>query len=335
MSQQAHTVRRPPAPRLDEGSKSYYRRVEDLLDDEEGGNGEIFLKNVADQVISDGIRLVCSDKDGSRAVEKFLQHSSVGSNVIKKLMKAVSPDFFKLCVNRCGSHVMETLLRTAGRALSVGKGEEGGELLDMFMELISVVEAKLMDYICHSYASHVLGGVVQVLGGVPLKEHEGRSRYSQEFRKVKMAGVPAQRNAGKMESVPDVFVETLDSIARKIGKFSDLNELLMHQSASPVLQSLLKVLSQRLPDRTNKLTKKIIKLSQVLAVEGGALPDMFNDVVGSHLMETMIQVTSPDFRTLIFHKCFKGHVMQSALHPVANFPLQHLIGTASPALVSP
>lgn len=326
-------VRRPPAPRLGEGAKSYYKRVEGFLDGEEEReeNGNIFLKNVVDQVISDGVRLVSCDKDGSRALERLLQHFSVDQNSIKNLTIAVGKDFFKLCVNRCGSHVMQTLLLVTSHALSAQEGD--GELLQLFLSFVSTMEEKLSDYFHHPYASHVLGGMLQYLGGVSLGEQVGRSRYSQEFRKAKMVGMGVKKSAWV---VPEACVKSLGSIARKVGKMASLKELLTHQNGSPVLQCLLRVLAHKIPAKAEKLTKKIIKLSEVLSGggEGSSLPDMFTDLIGSHLMETMIETANTDTQQLIFNSCFKGRVMMSALHPVANFPLQHMIAAAPNHVVS-
>lgn len=323
-------VRRPAAPRLDEGSKSYYKRVEGFLDGEEEGDGDIFLKNVVDQVIVDGVRLVSCDKDGSRALERLLQHHSVDCHSIKKLMKAVEPDFFKICVNRCGSHVTQGLLRVGHTLLT--EQPDDTRLLELFSSFTSTVLEKISDYIRHPYACHVLGAFVQDLGGVCLGDRVGRSRYSQEFRKAKMVGVDVKRASSI--TVPEWSLKSLDRIARKVCKMADLKELLIHQNASPVLQCLLRVLTLRLPERGEKLTKKILKLSSVLGAVGGVLPGMFTDLVGSHLMEAMIETGSHDMLQLILSTCFKGRVMMSALHPVANYPLQHLITAIEPTLVS-
>ena len=335
----AAKVRRPPAPRLDEGAKSYYKRVEDAL--EGGGDGEetLFLRNVVDQVISDGMRLVSCDKDGSRALERLIQHFSMNTDSITKLMKAAEPNFFKLCVNRCGSHVIQTLLKAASHALQgsshahSGEAEHTEELLELFLSFVSTVEEKLSDCVRHPYACHVLSGLLQELGGVHVSDAT-RSRYSREFRKAKMVGVGDKKGASVIV-VPDSFKQRLDDIARMVCKMKDLKELLTHQNASPVLQCLLRVVSQSLPKRSEKLIKKVIKLTQVLGgVEGCGLPDIFTDMVGSHVTEAMIDVAPSHLRQLLFSSCFKGRVMTAALHPVANFPLQHLIAVAGSSLVS-
>ncbi len=70
--------RRPPPPRLDAGTKTYYQRIESLLEGgEDEGQEQMYLKNVVDQVVRDGARLVSSDKDGCRALELLLRHNAV------------------------------------------------------------------------------------------------------------------------------------------------------------------------------------------------------------------------------------------------------------------
>lgn len=334
----ADRVRRPAAPRLDEGAKNYYRRVEEAL--ESGGDGEevLFLRNVVDQVISDGLRLVSCDKDGSRALERLVQHFSMNNESLLKLLRAAEADFFKLCVNRCGSHVVQSLLQASSHALSRSNQDpEQEQLLELFLSLTKVLEEKVSDCVSHPYASHVMSGLIQELGGVRLSDQKGRSRYSREFRKVKMAGVSARKSGAAVQNVPDSFLKRLESIAKKVCKLKELGELLTHQNGSPVIQCLLRVVCQRLPVRGEKLIKKLLKLSRVLGGgtdEGSSLPELFMDQVGSHVTEAMICVAPPHLHQLIFTTCFKGHVMPSALHPTANFPLQHLIAAADPALVS-
>ena len=332
--------RRPPPPRLDPGTKIYYKRIESVLEGEsEGAEGAIYLKNVVDQVVTDGARLVSCDKDGSKALELLLRHYTVNLHSLNKLMKAVRQDFFKLCVNRCGSHVMQALLVMAGRALSGYHTEDGkdDEVMQLFMEFVYVFQERLSDCIRHPYASHVLGVVLQVLGGMKLADKLGRSRYSLEFRSAKMTSAEKVTVPELMPVVPEVFCKSLDKIAKKISKLGDLEGLLTHQNASPVIHCLLCVLATRLPERANKLTKKIVKLSHVLEQDGSvhsSHPEMFTDLVGSHLMETVLQLALPHQQELIFERCLKDRVLMTALHPVANFPLRQLIGSANPDLVS-
>ena len=59
------------------------------------------------------------------------------------------------------------------------------------------------------------------------------------------------------------------------------------------------------------------------------VPVVFADVIGSRLFEVVLQVISSDLLSEVFPKCFSKHLVDMALHPVANFVLQKLITRAA------
>ena len=353
-------------PRLDDGSKSYYKRVESFLDGEEHegeGDHQLFLENVIKQIISDDARRVCCDKDGSRAVERLLQHQATDLATVQKLVEVLSVHCCELAVDRCGSHVIEALLKAASTKLSTTMAAPAARMLndgssiddkdhekdlhslqECLLSMCAALRDRVHDFIVQPYASHVLSSLVQILAGVYLTDHASRSRSSKEFRKAKMAEDSTHRGVLRVERVvqiPGVFLKQLDGIAKHICKLENFSDLMTHQCACPVLQCMLRVLTQQIPDRAKKLIKKIIKCSMVFqerdekaSVDDFELPAVFVDSVGSHLMECVIEVATPELRQHILDSCFRGRVMTFALHPVANYPLQHLISSATPEQVS-
>ena len=348
-------------PRLDDGSKSYYKRVESFLEAEEHegeDDNQLFLENVVKQIISDDAKRVCCDKDGSRAVEKLLQHQATDLAAVQKLMEVLSVHCNELAANRCGSHVMEALLKATATQLSSSAtrhmqdssddqhDKDLQSLEECFLSMCATLRDGLHDFIAQPYASHVLSSMVQVLAGVYFTDHASRSRSSKEFRKAKMAEGSTHRGVLRVDKVmqtPSEFLKLLDSIAKRVCKLDNFGNLMTHQCACPVLQCMLRVLTQRIPDRASKMTRKIIKCLTVFRQQDdpekastgeSELPSVFTDSVGSHLMECMIEVATPELRQHIFDSCFRGRVMTFALHPVANYPLQHLISSATPEQVS-
>ena len=322
----------PLVDRLSEAEKGYYKRLEGTLDEEqEEGESELFLSNVIGQVLTDGARRVCCDKDGSRAVEKLLHHSVLEGGLLQKLLEALTPDYGSVARNRCGSHMIEALLKAAATS------EDSSELQDVVLDLCAMTKDHLPEMISHSYASHVLSSVLQVLAGVYMSSHVSRSRYSQGFRRAKMQENSSRR--GTLErtvvSVPAPFLEQLDSFAKRVCKLSNLPELLTDECGSPVLQVLLRVLVLRLPARGRKTLKKIVKSAKTLDSSGKDLPSLFTDVVGSHMMGTLIELASPELHQRIYDTCIRYRAMKIALHPVANYPLQQFIQSANSAQVKP
>ena len=62
---------------------------------------------------------------------------------------------------------------------------------------------------------------------------------------------------------PSVFLKQLDSVAKHVCKLEHFSDLMMHHCACPVLQCMLRVLTQQIPDGANKLVRKTIKCSMV------------------------------------------------------------------------
>lgn len=152
-------------PRLDEGSKSYYKRVESFLDGDEhdeDGDTQLFLKNVVEQIISDDAK-VCCDKDGSRAVERLLRHQTTDLATVQKLVEVLAAHCGELAANRCGSHVMEALMKAAAAQLSAVSADSNSSsvgdlqtLQEGFLSMCAVMRDRVHVFIVQPYASHVL-----------------------------------------------------------------------------------------------------------------------------------------------------------------------------------
>lgn len=328
---------------LSEIEKSYYKRVESFLDSESGGEDKLFLSNVIQQILSDGARRVCSDKDGSRIVQGIIESSHVDALSLHMLLEALGGEYRDLATDRCGSHVIESLIRASARILAA---RESGTLQAQFLTLCTMLTAHLSELIAHPYGGHVISSLLQALAGMYVSENFSRSRYSQEFRKAKMASVastttavlPWKQKGGilieRKMAVPDWFSKHLESVSKAICKLPNLSALLCHKCASPVLQVVLKTLTERLPARGRKLARKIVRCPGVLGLEsGGTLPSLFTDPVGSHLTEAVIAASSPSLLQHMFDTCFRERLVAFALHPVANYTLQQLVAMATPTQV--
>ncbi len=315
--------------RLKDGERSYYRRVEGIL---EGGEEEedVFLRNVVDQVLSDGALRVCCDKKASRVLERMLHHPALKGEDVLRLAGALGESYHQLAVHRCGSHVAEALVKVAASNLSEPSGLEA-----VLLSMCSTVRGRLSELIVHPYGSHVVSCLMQALAGLELGEGASRSTYSRQFREAKM---PQVTGGGRRRNVAprDSHLRLLDRFGKRVSKLAELAELLVHENASPVLQVLLRLLAQRCPPRGQKLIRRILRCPNVLLAPADehSIPAMFTNVVGSHLMQCVIGLASPQLCQHIFDTCFKERAMTFALHPVANYPLQQLIASVRPEEVS-
>ena len=307
-------------PRLDDGTKRYYNRVETYLD-EEGEDRELFCQNVIKQVCGkDGVARVCCDKDGSRALERLLQEELIDSESMRDLVDGILAEYYQITKNKCGSHVVEILLKTVKPSESTST-----ELAEKFHRLCSLLTENLSDFVGHPYASHVTSSLIQAVSGVHLSDLISRSRYSQEFRKAKMANVSKNQSKVSIHTISDSFSELLLKIHKHLYKNDKLGDLLTHQCGSPVIQTLLRVLSNCQPKKAAKLIKKIAKITHINEISDKDLAPVFTHLVGSHLIETVIEVASHEVLDSVYETCFKGRLMSFALHPVANYILQKLL----------
>ena len=330
------------AERLGDAEKRYYGRIVDLLSSRDDGEEEdgAFAQNVLLQIQADGVTRVFCDKDGSRAVERLLQGHECDSAFLKTLLEPVAGDFRHVAGDRCGSHSTEALLKATGRHMHTHTPTDTDEGLGtLFLKVVADITSSLADLLTHQYASHVVCTAVQVLSGVYVAERLTRSRYSREFRKAKLEEDDKQMQTSTVveRHVPDthMFDAALKKLGRHVCKLESLSSLLMDPHASPVLQVLLRILSERLPKRGRKMIQKVAGSIEesVKEVDTEELSEVFTCSVGSHLVGVVLELASADVKQWMWESCFEGRVLSFSLHPIANYPLQQFLSVCDPAQV--
>ena len=313
--------------RLDDVEKKYYVRVEELSKNSEEFDSNV-CENVFDQIKSDGITRVFCDKGGSRVIERLLQDDVLDESCIKTLLDAVISNLSAVASDRCGSHSLEALIKAIGKSKSLSTEDSDDAILPSFLQVCEDIVSCIGHFLTQPYASHVVCAAVQVLSGVHIPDCLTRSRYSQEFRKAKMEDEKQGKIVKEPKmTVPEVFINLLNKLAKRVCKLDDFQRLLMDPCASPVLQVLLRACVKHLPRRGNKMVTAILKYVDVLSCvqDGDTLPQVFTSIVGSHLMGVVIELASADCHQLIWESCFRSRVLSFALHPVANYPLQQFM----------
>ena len=327
--------------RLGDAEKRYYGRIVDLLndrEDEEEAEGT-FTQNVLRQIQADGVSRVFCDKDGSRAVERLLQVCQCDASGLRDLTEPLASDFRSVAEDRCGSHSTEALLKAVGRQVNGGSSDGEYKTLEaLFLQVFNNIKSSLCELLTHPYASHVVCTAVQVLSGVYVAERLTRSRYSREFRKAKLQPESQPQTGAVVErcvSVPQTFTTALNSLSRCVCKLENFPALLVDARASPVLQVLLRVLTERLPKRGTKMVQRVVRSIKEGLEDSDTeeLSAVFTSSVGSHLVDVLLEVATADLHQWIWETCFQGKVLSFAIHPVANYPLQQFISVSDSAQV--
>ena len=167
---------------VDEQTLEYFKRVKNVMDADDFDDGEqreLFVANVFAQVEHKELSLAC-DKTVSVVMEKMLEYFT--DVQIRTILQNLRPAFRLISTDKCGSHVMESLIKCLPR-LFKSEGEstvEGGDLESLFLHFCSFVKDNLSELLFHSYGSHVVRTVLEVLGGVKVAECIVRSRASRE-----------------------------------------------------------------------------------------------------------------------------------------------------------
>ena len=334
----------------------YYSRIERTIESDDAFESEedkyIFAQNVVKQVLDDGVLRVFSSKEVSKVIEKVVQNLPLPSSVSQKLTEVVCEDFHTLSKDRCASHVVQAwLIHVLNSSCQIEWQNEVQQndktqtnTANNSMRLLcKAVKSDLRSYLCDHYASHVLRTLLQILSGVTLCEQVNRSKYSHEYRKS-MIHRGLEYNRGKQNIIQHVkptsqlFLKSLKSLTRAILKLDEFAALLSHSNASPVIQTLLVALIEKLPKNGLKLCHRIIdtvgvKRGHSPTEEDDIIPPLFVDPVSSHLMGVLIEVCTADVHQMIYSSCFRHHIMAFALHPVANYTLQQLLATSEIAQV--
>lgn len=302
--------------RLTDEEKNYYRRVEEYLGAEDLEDAELFSRNVLQQVLKDGVKRVLCDRHGSWAVEKLLVRTCLTAEDIRPLLQPLTDSFYQLATSRCGSHVAQTLLQMAARA----------DLETEVLKIVDCIEAQFDEFLTHEYGSHVISIAVQVVSGLNISEQVSRSRGSRQNRATRFSS--DEKKALDWRTVPEVYLKRLEKIGKRVCKLANLGQLVTNECAVPVFRALLLCLTHCIPARAAKLAKRMLKL------QSGGEVDLCTHVVGSHLMQTLIEVAPLNVRQSIFEKLFKDHIMEYAIHPIANYALQQMLATATAEQVS-
>ena len=59
------------------------------------------------------------------------------------------------------------------------------------------------------------------------------------------------------------------------------------------------------------------------------VPVLLSNEISSHMIEKILHVVTPELWQEIYESYVDGHVPQLALHPIANFIVQHLMASAT------
>ena len=179
------------ASALDDQTFGYFKRVEDVINEDEFDDEEsrkLFFENVFTQVENNEIKLFC-DLIVSRTMEKLIVYFT--DVQIRKVMQNIKDHFFKIAMDKFGSHVLQALVCVIPKAIRSERSkvreidqevEDLKSAEELFLNLCDCLKDNLSELVNHVYGSHVVRTAIEVLGGVKVADNVVRSRASRQSR---------------------------------------------------------------------------------------------------------------------------------------------------------
>ncbi|XP_028988450.1 nucleolar protein 9 [Betta splendens] len=319
---------------LDAPSVGYFRRVGERLAEgfEDNEEREMFVENVLSEVKGKA-SLVAMDRTGSITLQRLLPLSSpqqVGE-VLLELGGESGSDFKAVCCDRCGGHVVESAVRQASRWMessqkdsSDAKEEEEeescGVLEAQVLSLSQVIRDDCAEFIKHVHGSHVVRTVLNVLAGcVGPPRIESRPGCKDRYVAPKLTDF----------ELPTSFWYELKSLTETL--MENINLSVTDTVASAVFQSMLTVCHRKRPKLCNQLLRRITEYLTSHSAAPGVSPLLvfLKDPVSSHLIETIIQLSRKSLLRNLYKNHLRGQLVDLALHPIANFPIQRLTAASA------
>ncbi|KAG7227397.1 hypothetical protein INR49_000402 [Caranx melampygus] len=306
--------------RLDALSVGYFRRVGERLSEgfEDNEEREMFVENVLSEVKGKA-SLVAMDRTGSITLQRMLPFSSLEQvgEVLSELGGESGSEFKAVSCDRCGGHVVESAVRQMSRwieneasATTEEEEEEScGVLEAQVLALSQVVRDNSAEFIKHVHGSHVVRTLLHV-----------------------MAGCTKERNVAPQLTdfeIPTSFWYELKSLTETL--MENVNLSVTDAVASAVFQTMLTVCHRKRPKLCKQLLTRVMEYLTSRSAAPGVSPLLvfLKDQASSHLIETIIQLSHKSLLRDLYKNHLKGQLVDLALHPIANFPVQRLTAASA------
>ncbi|XP_028088389.1 pumilio homolog 23 isoform X1 [Camellia sinensis] len=250
-------------------------------------------------------------------------------------LQSCAKDFPHIAMDRSGSHVAETALKSLAMHL---QDDETNSLIENTLTTIcQVIVDNPIDMMCNCYGSHVLRSLLCFCKGVPLDSSEFHATKSStilaERLNLRPSRVDENDSQYSQQRFPDVLkflVSGMLNCARK-----DISTLQTDQYSSLVLQTALKLYAGH-EEGLSRIIPILLGCNMENAVEGNfiekksaqSLLRLMKETAYSHLMEVIVEVAPETLYNELFTKVFRNSLFQMSSHHCGNFVVQALISHA-------
>ncbi|XP_059595381.1 pumilio homolog 23 isoform X3 [Vitis vinifera] len=251
-----------------------------------------------------------------------------------RFLQSCAKDFPYIAMDRSGSHVAETALKSLSLHL---QDKESYTLVEETLATIcKVIVVNPVDVMCNCYGSHVIRSLLCLCKGVPLDSPEFHATKSSTVLAERLNFRPPQLDGNGVphqQGLPELlkfFVLEMFKCAQK-----DIAILQVEQYSSLVLQTVLKLLAGHDEElwhiiplllgckKENSKEGNFIEIDEVRNIV-----DLMKETAFSHLMEVILEVAPETLYDEIFTKVFRNSLFEVSSHHCGNFSVQALVSHA-------
>ncbi|KAL9273192.1 Pumilio homolog 23-like protein [Drosera capensis] len=308
---------------LDPETVKYFSEITNLLE-----SGEVDLEERP---------VICGNAlEETRGKEVELAFDHIISHTLQKLLEgcdahhlcgflqSCASNFARIATDRCGSHVVETAIKSL--AMHLQDSSYFSLIEETLTSICKAIVAKPVEVMCDRYASHVLRSLLCLCQGVSSDSEFLAARSSSVF--IKKLNAKGRKGAVEglqydHEGFPDLF------------KFLVTEMLKNGESNIAVLQTALKLLAGQdqdvlsiIPVMLGCKVESSDKGNFIQSTEVQNIRDLVKENSFSHLMEVILEVAPKILYDEIFEEVFSGSLFELASHLSANFVVQALISQA-------
>lgn len=229
--------------------------------------------------------------------------------VINRFIQAFSSDLRPLCSDRFASHVIEALISISCQKSLDEKNvnEENRTQFKNFSTKISkFILNNLEDYVNDTYGNHLIRTILLKLSGLSI-DNKKNGTITKLFDSI------------------DDYIEIVKEFVNRLISWPHFKDLPYNELTSGLLQVLLQVLHEIDLKLLKTVQKKLLVESYAVLDDNSKMPQVFDNVPATMLLETSLNVSTTKTYLPIYENCFKGHLGVLVKKKENNLAVQKLL----------
>ncbi|XP_057505237.1 pumilio homolog 23 [Actinidia eriantha] len=252
-----------------------------------------------------------------------------------EFLQSCAKDFPCIAMDRSGSHVAETALKSLAMHL---QDDKSYSLIEETLTIIcQVIVDNPVEMMCNCHGSHVLRSLLCLCKGVPLDSPEFHATKSSSVLAERLNFRPSRLERNDSEYMEQGFPDLLKFLVSGMLNCSriDVSTLQTDQYSSLVLQTALKLLVGH-EEELLRIIPILLGCKMENIVEGNFieitsvqnLRSLMKETAYSHLMEVILEVAPEALYNELFTKVFRNSLVRMSSHHCGNFVVQALVSHA-------